>query len=86
MWSKESEEARSSGRESEVFQVWRGRTQEVEMSKERRKEKRGRSSTTVGSVKEGEEVLWGKGTASKRSSNEHGGVDNEMGGGYLCGV
>jgi len=36
---------------------------------EREKKKRG--STIVRSIEEGEDTFWGKGTASKRSSDEH---------------
>jgi len=33
---------------------------------------------------EDERTLWGKRIASKRSSDEYGGVDNEIGGGDSC--
>jgi len=59
-----------------MFQVQRGRTQEVGVFEE---EKRGRGGTTTKGMEEGEGTLWGKGTAPKRSSNEHGGVDNKIG-------
>jgi len=40
MWGEESEEAGSSGTDSEVFQVWRGGTQEVGMSQGKQEEER----------------------------------------------
>jgi len=68
-----------------MFQVWRRRTQEVEVSKDERKKER-ESGTITRSVEEGEGALGGKETASKRSNNEHKEVDNKMGGGYPCGM
>jgi len=48
------------------------------VSKDGRKKERRRSGTTMRNMGEGEETLWSEGTASKRNSNEHGGV-NDMG-------
>jgi len=68
-----------------MFQVWGERTQEVGVSKDEREKKR-RGSTTMRSMEEGENTLWGKETASKRSSDEHGEMNNKMGGSDPCGV
>ena len=42
--------------------------------------------TTTRSMGESEEALWGKGITPKRSSDEHGRMDDEMGDGYPYGV
>jgi len=68
-----------------MFQVWGERTQEVGVSKDEREKKR-RGGTTMRSMEEGENTLWGKETASKRSSDEHGEMNNKMGGSDPCGV
>jgi len=54
------------------------------MSKDEREEKRERSGTTMRSVEEGKRALWNERTASKRSSNEYGGVNNMVGGSDSC--
>ena len=55
------------------------------VSKNKREKKRG-GGTTARSMGEGENTLWGKGTAPKRSSDEHGGMDNKIEGSDPGGV
>ena len=54
--------------------------------KKHEKEKAGGCGTTARSVEESEGAQQSEGAASQRSSNGYEGVDNEMGGGDLCGV
>jgi len=56
------------------------------VSKDGRKEERRGSGTTVRSMGEGKETLWSEGTASKRNSNEHGGVNDMRRSSNLCKV
>jgi len=69
-----------------MFQVWREGTQKMGMFKDKREKKKRESGTPTKSVEEGEGTLWSKGTASKRSSDEYGGVDNMGKSGDLCRV
>ena len=52
---------------------------------EERKEER-RSSTTARCIGESEKAQWSKGAAPKGSGNVHGRMDDEEGGGNLCGM
>ena len=54
MWCKGGKEAGSSGTEGEVLLVQKEGTQEVGMSGREREENKGRGSTTMQSVEEGE--------------------------------
>jgi len=58
----------------------------VGVSKSKRKKKKKGSDTIVRSVEESKGTLWSEGTASKRSSDEYGGVDNTRRSGDLCRV
>jgi len=69
-----------------MLQVWGGRAQEVGVSKDKEEKKRKGSGPATKSVGESKRTLWCKRTVSKRSSDEHGGVDNEIGGSYSCRV
>ena len=56
------------------------------MSPEEREEQKERGSTTTGNVEEGKRAQWSKGTAPKRSSDVHGGVDYTQRSGDVRGV
>ena len=86
MWSKGGEEAGKGGGESKMLQVWEKRTQEVGVSKGKRKKKGRGSGTTVRSVGESEGTLWSKRTTSRGSSNEYGGMDDTERSNDLCRV
>ena len=56
------------------------------MSPEEREEQKERGGTTTDSVEEGKKAQWSKGTAPKRSSGVHGGVDYTQRSGDIRGV
>jgi len=56
------------------------------MSLEERKEQKERGGTTTGSMGKGKKAQWSKGTAPKRSSGVHGGVDYTQRSGDVRGV
>ena len=56
------------------------------MSLEERKEQKERGGTTTGSMGKGKKAQWSKGTAPKRSSGVHGGVDYTQRSGDIHGV
>ena len=53
------------------------------VSKDEREKEKG-SGTTAEDIEVSEGALWGKRTTFKRSNDEHGRVDNEMGSGDSC--
>jgi len=55
----------------------------VGVSKDEREKEKG-SGTTAEDIEVSEGALWGKRTTFKRSNDEHGRVDNEMGSGDSC--
>jgi len=79
MWGKKGEKTGNSGREEAMLQVWERKTQEVGVSKEEREKER-RGGTSAKDIGEDKVALWNKEAVSKRSSHEHGWIDNMVGG------
>ena len=65
--------------------MWGKGTQKVGVSKDER-EKEGESGTTVEGMEESKGTLWGEGTSFKRSSHEHGRVDDVVESSDFCRV